>query len=133
VEEDNEIIHHYLIAVAVESAVSSNPGKMYMKYLPIHWTSEDTKKLNIAKETSECKLFPSGITMDQALDMFAKDSRHLLSTMDGFFMSVIANQCSIHHFTSEFEIEEIWFEELANMANTIESSKELLNKSKIRG
>ena len=48
-------------------------------------------------------------------------------------LSAVANQCTLHHFSTEFETDGDSFKIITNLANDHDYYKDLLKKSKMRG
>lgn len=127
-DEKNEPPHHYIIAVAVHPATAGErAGKMFLKYRPLYFSCEDIIKLKKAAMLSQDKLFPT--KKEKAAEILGVSSQMALFSV--YKIAAQANMCSLHHFHSEFEITEDWFESLVNTANTSKSSKELLNSARI--
>jgi len=125
---DKRLPHHYIIGVAIKSLRDSNPGEIYLKYGPIYFTNDDVSRVQDAKILSEDKLFKT--TSKDAIDIHECGS--LVHNLWSLGISANANDCTIHHFSSEFEIDDETFETLVKVSNFGKGNKELLEKSKIR-
>lgn len=129
IKTDPKLPHHYIIAVGVHPATSSNPGQMFLKYRPVYFTNEDVDSMQHAAMLSKDKLFKT--SSSEALD--AVGCSGFAATISSLKLAAEVNQCTLHHFSSEFMIEEHWFENLVEMANTSDHNKQLLKQSSIRG
>ena len=128
---EEELKHHYMIAVSIHPATSSKAGKPFMKYRPIHWTNKDRDNLEealILRDSSD--MFPSGIKESEALAVY--DLGELVHSLGSLSKAGVANQCTFHHFESESEIEEEWFDFLVESSQDIKSNKKLLEGSRRR-
>jgi len=119
--------YHCIIGVAVKTMYSSDPGKMYLKYGPIRFTNGDVEKVRDAKVLSEDKLFRT--TRAEAINI--NDCGDLVFSLSALMYSARVNECTIHHFSSAFEVDEEDLKTLVNTANFSESSKKLIQDSKM--
>jgi len=127
---DPKLFHHYIIAVAVHQATAGkDAGKMYLKYKPIYFTNDEVKKMQYASVLFKDKLFKT--TNSEAIS--AAGCEQLTSEISAIKMAVMANQCTLHHFSAEFEIDEDSFETIVNLANKHNYYKDLLKQASIRG
>ena len=125
---DKKRPHHYLIGVALHSInAGKKAGQRYLKYGPIHFTNDDVDKVLSAIMLSDDKLFKT--TEKEALNIHG--CADLVRNIASMRFSISTNQASLHHFSSEFEIEEEWFETLVDLANKYKSNLELLEKSRV--
>jgi hypothetical protein len=124
---DKKLPHHYLISVAADSAKSSTPGKLRLKHGPLYFTHEDIELVRSAAILSKDKLFKT--SSKQALDNF--ECCGLAIAIRGMELAAAANDCTMHHFSSAFPVDEEWFVTLVDLANTLEHNKELLRKSRV--
>jgi hypothetical protein len=130
IKTDPKVYHHYIIAVAVHAATSGElAGKMYLKYVPIHFTNDDIKEMQYAAIISNDKLFKT--TSSEAIKAIGREK--LAASISGVCMSAALNQCSLHHFQSNYEMDEKDFETIVNAANISDYFKEKLRSSRIRG
>ena len=125
---DPRLPHHYIIGVAARTAKDKNPGELYLKYGPIYFTNEDVVKVLDAKLLSEDKLFKT--TRVDAIDI--NECGDLIYSLSSLRIAANANDCTVHHFSSEFEMDDDVFTTLVKVANFGKGNKELLEKSKIR-
>lgn len=126
---DKKLPHHYLIAVAIYPATYKNrAGKMYLKYGPLYFSNDDVERVRSALILSNDKLFKT--SQEQALKNF--NCSDIVCSVHGINLARSANMCSLHHFSSSFEIEDEWFANLVDAANKSEYNKELLDKSRMR-
>lgn len=126
---DPNLFHHYLINVSVRNLRSKNAGDFYLKHGPLHFTNNEVQAVQSALILSNDKLFKT--PQDQALKNFG--CKTLVSSIRSMQLAASSNDCTMHHFSSGFEIEEEWFETLVNVANISEHNKDLLKKSRVRG
>jgi hypothetical protein len=121
--------HHYIISIGIHPATSSmeQAGKFYLKYRPIHFTNEDILNIAKARTAMEDKIFKT--KPDEAIKMF--NCQELIHNLSMIAQGSAINNCSLHHFSADFEIEEDYFETLAEFANKFQNEKELLAKSRI--
>ena len=121
--------HHYIIAVAIHPATSSKAGTMYMKYRPVYFTNEDVEHIQHAAMLTVDKLFKT--TDSEAFKCVGKVQ--LASQLSSLKLAASVNQCTLHHFSTEYETDEESFDNIVNLANTSDYYKELLKNSKLRG
>lgn len=127
---DPKLFHHYIIAVGIHPMTSkTNAGKMFLKYGPVHFTNDDVESMQHAAMLSIDKLFKT--TNQEAIRSVGCEQ--LSSSLAAMKMSAMVNNCTLHHFSAKFKMNEEDFEMLIKAANISESSKELLLKSIIRG
>ena len=114
---DPKFPHHYLICIGIQDLYSSNPGKIILKYNPIHFTNEDVYKVSKAIVLSKDKLFKTKIEDSLAIH----DESKLVHTVNSLLCSARANGCTIHHFSTEIEVDDSWFEAFVELANIKDS------------
>lgn len=121
--------HHYIISVGIHPATASieSAGKFYLKYRPIHFTNDQVLDFAKADLAISDKVFKT--TKKEALEMF--NCQELNHNLYMVIQGSNANNCSLHHFSTEFEVEEEYFELLVDLANKFQHERELLNKSRI--
>lgn len=124
---DPKLPHHYIIGVAMRTLQDKNPGEVYLKYGPVYFTNEDVKQVGDAMMLSKDKLFPT--TNKEALEI--TETRSLVHTLSSMKMSAKVNMVTLHHFASEFELEEGYFEGLVKLSNRATYMKEMLKEAKI--
>ncbi len=124
--KEQNIIHHYIITIKCHSIFSQQAGQFFMKYKPIHWTTKDRDNLFDAIQLSKDKLFPSGVEINESLEIY--NCQELVHNLNGLRLAACANECSIHHFNSEYEIEEEWFDMIVK---NYKYNKKLLKNSRI--
>jgi hypothetical protein len=127
---DSKLPHHYIIGVCVYPATAGKQaGKIYLKYRPIHFTNKDVESMQHAAMLAEDKLFKT--TNSEAIA--AVGCERLSNELSSMKMAASANQCTLHHFSTEFETDEESFETIVKLANNLNYYKDLLKKSSIRG
>jgi hypothetical protein len=121
--------HHYIISIGIHPATASmeQAGKFYLKYRPIHFTNDDILNVAKARTAIQDKVFKT--KPDEAMKMF--NCQELIHHLNMITQGSYANNCSLHHFSANFEIEDDYFETLAELANKFKHEKELLVKSRI--
>ncbi len=125
---DPKLPHHYIIGVGMKSLRDSKPGEIYLKYGPIYFTNADVSCVQDAKILSEDKLFKTS-----AADAISINGcSDLIHNLGSLKIAANANDCTIHHFTSEFQIDDESLQTLVNVSNYSDSSKILLQNSKIK-
>jgi hypothetical protein len=125
---DPKLPHHYLIGVAMHSLRSGKlAGKVFLKYGPVHFTNDDVDKVLSSIMLSSDKLFKT--TEKEALKIH--DCSELVASIGAMKISISANEGTMHHFSSQYEIDDEWFAALVDMANISNSNKELLDKSRV--
>lgn len=118
--------YHCLIGVTVKSARSEDPGKLYLKYF-LKYDESDVEAVKKAIEMSENKIWKTPVK--EALQICNKSQ--LIDTVHSLILSSNANDATIHHFTSDYEIEEKYIENIVKLANHVTYYRNLLNESKI--
>ena len=131
IKSNPEKPYHYIIAVAVHPATSGVElaGQMFLKYRPIHFTNDDIEKLQHAAIISKDKLFET--SNSEAFAMVGMTQ--FAAEFSSFKMASMANLCSLHHFETDFEVDEDDFALIVDLANTSDYFKEKLKNSSIRG
>lgn len=128
---DPKLAHHYIIGVAVHPMKASPEmrGKMFLKYGPVYFHHNDIKNLQDAALMSVDKVFKT--TSKEACEMY--DCRQIVVALSGLKMAAAANEATLHHFSSEFEIPEDWWEGFVKNCNRIESMRKQLDESRMPG
>jgi|WetSurSiteA1Bulk_404760.scaffolds.fasta_scaffold00793_6 hypothetical protein len=123
--------HHYIISIGIHPATASmeQAGKFYLKYRPIHFTNDDILNVAKARTTIEDRVFKT--KPDEAMKMF--NCQELIHNLTMISQGSAANNCTLHHFSADFEIEEDYFEMLADLANKFPYERELIARSRIGG
>ncbi len=130
IKTDPKLFHHYIIAVGVHPMTARKlAGQMFLKYRPIHFTNEDVKSMEHAYMLTKDKLFKT--SNSEAFQ--AVGCEELSSSISGVKLAAHANHCTLHHFSSEHEMDEDDFVNIVKAANTSDYFKEKLLDSIIRG
>jgi len=130
IKTDPKLFHHYIIAVGVYAATAGKKaGKMFLKYRPIHFTNDDVESMQHAYMLSQDKLFKT--TNSEAVKVVGCEM--LSSEISGVKLAATANQCTLHHFSSQYEMDEEALEIIVKSANNSDYFKEKLRTSRIRG
>jgi len=125
---DPDLYYHYLIGVGMKSLRSGkDAGQLFLKYGPIYFTNDDIKNLHSTVLLTKDKLFPTSQTT--AAKVF--NSEELIHSVSAMKLSVLANNCTMHHFSSKEKLDEEYFDLLVKTANKSEYNKKLLERSKI--
>ena len=120
--------YHYLIGVCVHSAQSGkNAGKLYLKYGPVKFTNHD-----IANVRDALRMANDGwIKVDQSQALKNFGCRDLVCMISAMLYSLRANMGTLHHFSSEFELENEFFEKMVKRANNSKHDRDLLSRSEV--
>lgn len=119
--------HHYFIAVGIKPIQDKNPGELFLKYRPFYIHHSQIEKMKNAAILAQDKLFPT--TSVEALKIFGVHT--LVRTFNSFRLAATVNLCSLFHFSSDFEIDEEWFETFVKSANKCKTTKRKLFDAKI--
>jgi hypothetical protein len=114
--------HHFIIGVAQYELRSSKRGQIYLKYGPLRFTNADVKRLQDASLLSRDEVFRT--TNEEAIKIHGVEE--FVSTFSAMQLSAAVNQCTLHHFSSEHDIDDEWFEEFVKLANENKEAEELL-------
>lgn len=125
---DPKLFHHYFITVGMADMNSKNPGRMFLKHGPLYFCNDDVENVRSALILSNDRLFETD--QKQALKNF--DCYVIAGSIRAMQLASNANNCSMHHFSSEYKIDDEWFVTLVTVANTSQYNKELLQQSKMR-
>lgn len=129
---DPKLPHHYIISVGVKDALfgAENAGKFYLKYKPFYFTNQDVENLRDAIALTEDPLYKKQYELSdqQCYEVMGVEK---LIELNSIFMASTINKCSVHHFSSENEIEEEWFEILVGSANFSKEARRLLDHARI--
>lgn len=128
IKADKRLFHHYIIGVGMHDHINSEKcGQFYLKYGPIHFTHDDIENVRDAVMLSKDQVFKT--KPDEAANLY--ECRDLISTIGSLKYACAANKISMHHFSSEFEIDEDFFITMVKSAHKIESFKQKLKDSMI--
>ena len=122
---EKNLPHHYMISVAMRTLTEKEPGKIYLKHGPLYFSNDDVMRMQSAAMLSKDKLFKT--TSKKALEIF--ESTELATAISGMKLAAMANNCTIHHFSSKEKISDEWFETLVDRANKSKDAKKLLEES----
>ena len=125
---DPKLPYHYFISVAVRTMKSSTPGKIYLKHGPLKFTNDDVKKMQDASLMTKDKLFPT--SNKEAVEMF--NVGELVHGIWGMGMAAAANDCTVHHFSSDCEFPDDFWEGFVERANSNQFEREKLFSAIIR-
>jgi len=125
---DPKLFHHYLIGVAMHGLrAKQKAGQLFLKYGPVYFTNDDVDKVLTAVMLSDDKLFKT--SEKEALEIHG--CKDLVTNIGAMRMSINVNQGTLHHFSSEYEIDDDSFRLIVDLANRSKSNKELLDKSRV--
>ena len=125
---DPKLPHHYIIGVTMKEMNTKNPGEMYLKYGPVHFINQDVENVQDAILLSQDKVFIT--TTSESCQIH--NCQSLVMALIGMKMAAKANHATLHHFSSEYAIEENWFETFVKKANTNKVTKKKLMDAKIK-
>ncbi len=127
---DPKLFHHYIISVGIHPmATRRDAGKMFLKYRPIHFTNDDVESMQHAYMLTKDKLFKT--TGAEAIATVG--CGELSSSIFAIRLASSTNQCTLHHFSSKFEMDIEDFDNIVNSANTSDYFKDKLFNSIIKG
>jgi len=122
---DSKFPYHYFISVGIKTMMSDSPGKMFIKHGPLKFTNDDVKRMQDASLMTKDKLFRT--TNKEAMAMYGvEEITHAVWSM---CIAAAANQCTVHHFSSDFQIEDDYWKEFVERANHNEFEREKLNNA----
>jgi len=106
--------HYYIIGVAIKPMTSDDPGKMFLKYKPIHVTPADIDDAMKALKLSKDKLFKTSYR-DAVTTFEVGEKSQILHMLQ---LSCQVNDATLHCFVLEEELEdpEEFFDELISLA-----------------
>lgn len=125
---DPNLPYHYFIGVGVKTPFSKDVGKMYLKYF-LEFQHEDAEKVRTAVRLMHDRMFPSGITKSEALEIAG--CGELVWGITAMRMSASMNNATIHHFSSAHPLDDKFFEDLVRRATTSKHDKKLLDDARI--
>ncbi len=128
IKADPKIPYHYLIGVGVRRPFGENNGEYFLKYF-LEFHHEDVENVRTAIRLMNDRMFPSGISKSDAIDI--AECREVVWSITAMRISAQANNVSIHHFSSKHKLEDKFFEDLVKRASTNEHDKKLLKKARI--
>lgn len=120
--------YHYLISVGIKPMVCKDRGKIFLKHGPLKFTNDDIKNTQNASMISQDKLYKT--TTREAVKMF--DCEELVSSVWAIQIAAAANQCTLHHFSSDFEIPDDFWPGFVNRSNDNEEERKKIIESRIR-
>jgi hypothetical protein len=126
IKADKRLFHHYIIAVCMHDNIKSEKcGQYYLKYGPIYFTHDEIENLRDAIMLSKDEVFKT--KEEEALKIY--ECKDLVASISAFKIACSINKASMHHFSSETEIEESFFISMVENAHKIESFKQALKDS----
>ena len=128
IKADPKLPYHYFIGVGVKTPFSKDVGKLYLKYF-LEFHHEDIEKVRTAVRLSKDRMFPSGISNSDAIDI--ADCRDIVWAITAMKTSAAINNVTVHHFSCAFAVDEKFFEDLVERATTNKHDKKLLDNSRI--
>jgi hypothetical protein len=128
IKADPKLPYHYIIGVAIKTPFSKNYGQLFLKYF-LEFQHEDIEKVRTAIRLSEDRMFPSGITKKEAIQIAG--CGQIVWEITALKMSASSNDATVHHFSSPVKVDDKFFEDLVQRANTDKHDKKLLDKSRI--
>ena len=133
IKADPRLQHHYIIAVGIKNTTGNieAAGNFFVKYVPFHFTHEELVNFMKGIALSEDPLYTKQYQVSRSDCMKIMECEKFVMIRP-MFMAAKVNNCSIHHFSSEFEISEEYFDSLAKTAKYSSESRRLLNESRMR-
>ena len=125
---DPKLFYHFFISVGIKDMHSDKRGEMYLKHGPLKFTNDDVKKMQDSAMMSVDKLFET--TTKEALAM--NGMSELSSSIWAMQITAAANNCTIHHFSSDGDIEDTFWKDFIKRANNNEHERRILLDAKIR-
>ena len=126
IKADERLFHHYIIGVGMHDNICSEKcGQFYLKYGPVHFTHNDIENLRDAVMLSKDEVFRT--TSKEAASLYECDD--LISTLSSMKYACRANKVTMHHFSSECELEDDFFISMVGSAHKIESFRQKLKES----
>lgn len=127
VKTDKSLPYHYIIGVEITNARSGDPGKFRLKYGPISYHNKDVEKIASCQVRMCDELFKQSRL--EALK--AEGLYELFSELSMLQLSCNANDCSIHHFSSQLELSGEDLKTFVEAANYSEETRKKLDASRI--
>jgi hypothetical protein len=125
---DPKLPHHYIIGICMKPITDKNAGKIFLKYGPLHFTNADLVECYDAIKLSEDKAFKT--SKSDALGIF--DPKGIMDSISAMQEAARANMGTVHHFSTEYPIDDEWFVSFIETAH-LDSTKKLLKEARIRG
>lgn len=128
IKADKKLFHHYIVCVGTHIGIN-NPkvGQFYLKYNVIHYTHNDIENLRDAIMLQHDQVFKT--SMKDAMNIF--ECTDMVSTLSSLKYACNANNISMHHFSSEYEIEDEWFENIVSNAHRTTYYRQLLQEARM--
>ncbi len=124
---DPKLPYHYFISVGVKTMYSKTPGKMFLKHGPLKFTNDDVKKMQDASLMTKDKLFKT--SNKEALRMYGIEN--IATGIWSMRIAASANDCTIHHFSTESPFPDDFWEGFVDRANKNKFEKEKLRSANI--
>ena len=126
---DKKFPHHYIIGVKANDCVmSTNRGEIYLKYGPLYFTNEDVENLQKALALHKDKMLPTKTPLKECLNIY---NVSWLLSLNGMQLAAKTNNCTLHHFTTEIEMDDQSFVDFVKLCNTDKYSFQMLMKARI--
>lgn len=131
---DDKVPHHYIIGVAVKSMLSSNPGKMFLKYGPVYFKNEDVEHILDSLNLLDDKIYTEIYKMkpDDIYKMMG--CSELIMSLIGLSIAAKTNDTTLHHFSCESPIDDVdnFFEGYVDRANKFDKEIKGLKDARIK-
>ena len=130
---DPEVPFHYIIGVAMRNITERDPGIIYLKYGPVFFTHEDILKVKMASELVKDKIYTEIYKMRKTEIYDLAGCSELIFTITSLHHAAKINMCTLHHFSSEYELPDAdkFFSNMVKRANRFKKEKKQLNDSRI--
>jgi len=125
IKADKKYFHHYIVCVGIKNRVGDDSGSYFLKYKVIHYTHDFIEQLRNTVMLVNDEVFKT--SMNEAMEIFK--CRELMITLTLLKLACKFNNLTMHHFSSEYEIDEDWFEKIVKNAHKIDAYKKLLKES----
>jgi hypothetical protein len=118
---DEKLPHHYIFGVCIRDMWSRKPGEIYLKYGPIYFNNKDIEKIRNVVYRVNDEVFKQ--TESESLKI--ENCSGVVHSIMFMKMSCNANNCTMHHMSSEIKLTD---EDIITFVNSCNYSKESKNK-----
>ena len=125
---DHKLPYHYLIGICMYQLPLKQAGQIYLKYGPVYFHNDDVDRLRDAIMLMQDKLFPT--SKEESLSI--NNVNELVSIISSMILSCRANNGTMHHFSSDCELDSKHFEQLVESSNKSEYIRSLIDNARIQ-
>lgn len=131
---DPDLPHHYIFSVGIKDMRCKDAGKMFLKHGPIYFSNQDVERVQTAVILKEDKLYRDFYKVTQKQILEIAECSEIVNSITMLKMAAMVNNCSMHHFSTEIEIDnpEKFFVDYVENANKIDSIKEKLYEARTK-